>query len=94
MPRTTPATSSRSAMKTIAAKKPVARKTASKPPVRRAKVDPVAVELVRNSLTAATEASVGDTISNEARLQHLCVTSADAAEGIAAFKEKRQARYE
>ena len=60
MPRiATPANTSRTAMKKSAANKPVARKTivgkTATKPAKRIKVDPVAVELVRNSLTAATE---------------------------------------
>ncbi len=55
---------------------------------------PLALRYAKQSLNAATEASVGDTISTEARLQHFCVTSADAAEGIAAFMEKRPPRWQ
>ena len=38
---------------------------------------------------AALEDSVAETISAEARLQHLCITSEDAAEGAVAFLNKR-----
>ena len=55
---------------------------------------PLALRYAKQTLNAATEASVGDTISNEARLQHVCVTSMDAAEGIAAFMEKRPPRWQ
>ena len=61
MPRSsTPAKPARTvvnkpAVKKSAVKKPAAKKVASKKVARRIKVDPVAVELVRNSLTAATE---------------------------------------
>ena len=38
--------------------------------------------------------SVGETISYEAGLQHLCVSSEDAKEGVVAFIEKRAPRWQ
>ena len=56
MPRIPPkARPARAATSKSAVKKPVMKKIASQKNARRVKVDPVAVELVRNSLTAATE---------------------------------------
>jgi 2-(1,2-epoxy-1,2-dihydrophenyl)acetyl-CoA isomerase len=50
---------------------------------------PLSLRYAKEALNRAMEEDVGDTISNEARLQHLCVTSEDAKEGIGAFLEKR-----
>ncbi len=56
MPRTsTPAKSVRTSMNKPAARKSAVKTAAPKKSARRNQVDPVAVELVRNSLTAATE---------------------------------------
>jgi len=55
---------------------------------------PLAMRYAKEALNAATDATLGDTISNEARLQHKCLTSADAAEGVAAFMQKRPARWQ
>ena len=54
---------------------------------------PLALRYAKQALNGAMENSVAQTISDEGRLQHLCVTSADAAEGIAAFIEKRTPRW-
>ena len=48
---------------------------------------PLALRYAKQALNGAMENSVAETISNEARLQHLCLTSDDAAEGVAAFIE-------
>ncbi len=50
---------------------------------------PLSLRYAKEALNRAMEEDVGDTISNEARLQHLCVISEDAKEGIGAFMEKR-----
>ena len=50
---------------------------------------PLALRHSKASLNFAAEASLADVISNEARLQHLCVDSDDAREGVLAFLEKR-----
>jgi 2-(1,2-epoxy-1,2-dihydrophenyl)acetyl-CoA isomerase len=50
---------------------------------------PLSLRYAKQALNAALEESVGDTISGEAKLQHLCITSADAQEGMLAFLQKR-----
>lgn len=50
---------------------------------------PLALRYAKEALNNAVEESLGDTISREAGLQHLCVTSDDATEGVSAFVEKR-----
>ena len=50
---------------------------------------PLALRYAKDSLNFAAEASLADVISNEARLQHRCVESEDASEGVLAFLEKR-----
>jgi 2-(1,2-epoxy-1,2-dihydrophenyl)acetyl-CoA isomerase len=55
---------------------------------------PLALRYAKQALNAAMEISVGDAISYEAGLQHLCVTSEDAKEGVAAFIEKRAPRWQ
>jgi 2-(1,2-epoxy-1,2-dihydrophenyl)acetyl-CoA isomerase len=50
---------------------------------------PLSLRYTKESLNLAMSKSVGDTISNEARLQFLCVNSEDAVEGAIAFMQKR-----
>ena len=50
---------------------------------------PLALRYSKQALNEAVENNLGDTISGEARLQHLCITSDDAQEGVQAFMEKR-----
>ena len=50
---------------------------------------PLSMRYAKQSVNKALEASVGDIISEEAKLQHLCITSEDAKEGAAAFMQKR-----
>jgi len=50
---------------------------------------PLSLRYAKHALNDAMNNSVGDTISNEAELQHLCITSNDAKEGVMAFIEKR-----
>jgi 2-(1,2-epoxy-1,2-dihydrophenyl)acetyl-CoA isomerase len=50
---------------------------------------PLSLRYAKQALNAAIEESVGDTISNEAKLQHICITSEDAQEGVVAFMQKR-----
>jgi 2-(1,2-epoxy-1,2-dihydrophenyl)acetyl-CoA isomerase len=50
---------------------------------------PLSLRYAKQALNAALEESVSDTISGEAKLQHLCITSADAQEGMVAFLQKR-----
>jgi 2-(1,2-epoxy-1,2-dihydrophenyl)acetyl-CoA isomerase len=55
---------------------------------------PLSLRYAKQALNNAIEDSMGDTISKEARLQHLCVNSEDAKEGIASFIEKRPPRWQ
>lgn len=50
---------------------------------------PLSLRYAKQSLNAAMEADVAATITDEARLQKLCVDSDDAKEGAAAFLAKR-----
>ena len=50
---------------------------------------PLSLKYAKQALNAAIENSVGDTISTEAKLQHRCITSEDAQEGVVAFMQKR-----
>jgi 2-(1,2-epoxy-1,2-dihydrophenyl)acetyl-CoA isomerase len=50
---------------------------------------PLSLRYAKQALNAAVENSVGDTISAEAKLQHTCITSEDAQEGVVAFMQKR-----
>ncbi|MCB1689539.1 MAG: enoyl-CoA hydratase/isomerase family protein [Halioglobus sp.] len=50
---------------------------------------PLSLRYAKQALNAAIEESVGDTITKEAKLQHICITSQDAQEGVVAFIQKR-----
>ena len=50
---------------------------------------PLSLRYAKQALNEAIENSVGETISNEATLQHICMESEDAIEGVTAFMEKR-----
>ena len=50
---------------------------------------PLALRYAKESLNFALEHTLGEVISNEARLQHTCIDSEDAKEGIRAFMGKR-----
>jgi 2-(1,2-epoxy-1,2-dihydrophenyl)acetyl-CoA isomerase len=50
---------------------------------------PLSLRYAKQSLNSAMTESVGETISNEARLQSLCMNSEDAVEGARAFMQKR-----
>ena len=50
---------------------------------------PVAAETAKLNLRAAWELSIANAISYERDLQAICFATEDAAEGRAAFKEKR-----
>jgi len=50
---------------------------------------PLSLRYAKQALNDAIENSVADTISNEADLQHICITSEDAKEGVTAFMQKR-----
>ena len=51
---------------------------------------PLALRYAKEALARATQLDLADTISCEARLQNLTVTSDDAKEGVTAFFEKRK----
>ena len=50
---------------------------------------PLSLRYAKQAINQAMEEGVGDTISQEAKLQHICVNSDDSGEGVAAFMEKR-----
>ncbi len=50
---------------------------------------PLSLRYAKQAVNAALEESVSDTISGEAKLQHICMNSADAQEGVVAFMQKR-----
>jgi 2-(1,2-epoxy-1,2-dihydrophenyl)acetyl-CoA isomerase len=50
---------------------------------------PLSLRYAKQAVNAAIEESVSDTITGEAKLQHICITSADAQEGVIAFMQKR-----
>lgn len=54
---------------------------------------PLSLRYAKHALNAALEQNVGDTISVEAKLQHQCVISDDAKEGISAFIQKREPQW-
>ena len=51
---------------------------------------PLALARTKQAMRDAAQADYGQTVSNEAALQSLCIDSADSREGIAAFLEKRK----
>jgi 2-(1,2-epoxy-1,2-dihydrophenyl)acetyl-CoA isomerase len=51
---------------------------------------PLSLRYAKQALNAAIEESVSDTISGEAKLQHVCMGSEDAQEGVVAFLQKRE----
>jgi len=54
---------------------------------------PLALRYAKHALNGAMERSVGESISYEASLQHICINSEDAKEGVASFLEKRAPRW-
>jgi 2-(1,2-epoxy-1,2-dihydrophenyl)acetyl-CoA isomerase len=50
---------------------------------------PLSLRYAKQAVNQAAEASMAQTISDEAVLQHICISSEDAQEGTAAFLEKR-----
>ena len=51
---------------------------------------PLSLRYAKQALNGAIEESISDTISGEAKLQHLCMGSADAEEGVVAFLQQRK----
>ena len=54
---------------------------------------PLALRYTKEALSNAMNASLANTISDEARLQEICANSDDAKEGASAFLEKRPAHF-
>jgi 2-(1,2-epoxy-1,2-dihydrophenyl)acetyl-CoA isomerase len=54
---------------------------------------PLSLRYAKQALNGAMADSLADTISNEAKLQCLCISSEDFIEGVAAFKQKRAPRW-
>ena len=54
---------------------------------------PLSLRYSKEAVNAAMSQSVDQTISNEARLQKICVNSEDAREGALAFLQKRPAQF-
>ncbi len=54
---------------------------------------PLSLRYAKQAVNMAMEISQAETITEEARLQHVCLTSADAAEGVSAFLEKRAPQW-
>ena len=55
---------------------------------------PLALRYSKQAVSEAIENNLGDTISSEARLQHICLNSNDAMEGVRAFMEKRPPKWQ
>jgi 2-(1,2-epoxy-1,2-dihydrophenyl)acetyl-CoA isomerase len=55
---------------------------------------PLSLRYAKQAVNTALEASVGETIGVEAKLQHLCITSEDAKEGMVAFMQKRAPKWQ
>lgn len=58
-----------------------------------AKKAPLALARTKKLMRQAVSLDYADAITSEAALQHLCIDSKDAREGITAFLEKRQAEF-
>ncbi len=54
---------------------------------------PLSLRYAKEALNGAMVNGVDATISDEARLQHICINSDDAKEGVTAFIEKRPANW-
>jgi 2-(1,2-epoxy-1,2-dihydrophenyl)acetyl-CoA isomerase len=54
---------------------------------------PIAVRNTKQVMRAAATATLAETIRDEARAQSHCIGSADFAEGVAAFLQKRPAKF-
>ena len=55
---------------------------------------PLSLRYAKQALNAAIEQPISETISLEAKLQHTCITSSDAKEGMAAFMQKRAPKWQ
>jgi 2-(1,2-epoxy-1,2-dihydrophenyl)acetyl-CoA isomerase len=54
---------------------------------------PLSLRYAKEALNSAMSQSVDETISNEARLQKICVNSEDAKEGALSFLQKRAPEF-
>ncbi len=55
---------------------------------------PLSLRYAKEAVNFACTADLSDTIDKEADLQHLCVNSEDAQEGVLAFMEKRAPKWQ
>lgn len=55
---------------------------------------PLSLRYAKQAINAAIEEPISETISAEAKLQHICITSKDAKEGMAAFIQKRAPEWQ
>ncbi len=60
---------------------------------RLAALPPLALSMIKSSLDRSAELSFAESVEVEALSQAVCSTSPDAREALAAFLEKREARY-
>ena len=56
-------------------------------------VAPLSLKHAKQAMRAALSGSLSDVQLKEAELQHLCISSNDAAEGVAAFMQKRKPEF-
>ena len=54
---------------------------------------PLSLRYAKQALNTAMEATVSETFGREAQLQHLCISSEDATEGMRAFMQKRAPEF-
>ena len=54
---------------------------------------PLSLRYAKQAVNEAMENSLDRTISNEAKLQHLCISSEDSKEGVLAFLQKRAPQW-
>ena len=54
---------------------------------------PLSLRYAKQALNTAMEANVSETFGREAQLQHLCISSEDATEGMRAFMQKRAPEF-
>ena len=54
---------------------------------------PLSLRYAKAAINDAIEQPLAETISAEAKLQHICISSEDAKEGVVAFMQKREANW-
>ena len=52
-----------------------------------------AISLIKRMLDASSDVTFERAVEDEARAQHVCFTTADMAEGMVAFRERRDPRF-